>query len=1619
MGVNNAWAYTAHFSLMGDPVGNWNNDRDFMINTGTGTTDEWYIYAYVATNQYFALNNGSSQYGPSSNGKEIKQNTGGGQGSYNTNSWKFTGTSGIIKICCAESQNREWYPWVWVEESAPIIKFKHPWNGGSWSEQTATKQNDGTYTYDGKYGNNEGFNAGPSGKYKYNASQTTVEGSPATGDMCRFIWNPVGYVQGGAETKASGTFKIVKLCSLTYDGNGKTGGTVPSATNNQLYNTSITLSSNTLTKAGYTHTGWNTKADGTGAHYDKGASYTLTAVSTTLYAEWTPAKYTITYKDQGGSNFSGTHESGYPTTHTYGTATTLKTASKTGYTFEGWYKEPACTNKVTSLGATAYTANITLYAKWTLNATYSLNVVAGDGISQVAGSTDPVTLGSTYDIKATPKTGYTFSIWTANPAANATFGNATTANTTVTVKNGSVTVTASATENTHNVIVSYKCGDITIQDNTTSNVGEVNAQSITAPNIDGYTFREWTLGDGITNKSANTTTNPISITTKASGAYTLTATYEELPHVYFVNTARWTTINIHAWKDGGNGTTWPGTQLTTPVETINGFDVYKYILPEGTDYNKVIFNNISNSNGVQTADLNWENGKYYVYSANKWVDKNEVENILPKPVIYFKNNLGWKEVYVYFHQGEYWGDADNQGSGSSGLTEANGRVCKMEKVGETDIYKFDYSEKDFVPGNVISFTKDKQADYGNFHKTEATYRSDYNPNMELFVPQATPNETKNETKYYNKGIWMKYNSIESGYSIAGKFNDWKADPNPLLADGIGGYSFYTDVQLEAQTEYQFKILNINNDWFGKKSTNITSTTTSDIMLEVGSGDEYNVTITPQTSGTHTFTIDLIEGKLLLHVEYPVTSGDYRIVYAEKENGSTYSKFHVAQTVQKGDNTTKFVSAFVDTEKKPFVLLQKWNDGWITTEEKEINLKNFPNLKGNGVYNFWVSQTNGEATIHSQIDKYTGSYYIRTNCANGGWRKYLSTQDNAMTYSQKALNHGGYDYYYCKWIQHAGSNISYTIANDYSFSISDTLTTDDIVDLGILPASAYVRFTWNSQTNKLERAYIGESVAIEGKNLKDTIGTDKNVLIPSKLNDWQYQVEAQANANTNIQVVADYNSHEQYLKGTLGQPEKIISGTTTRDYLVRLTYDFRTNQLLSTLIDNNKISDSISINSIIISREHHNAAQSINITATGSINNIENATAVMTFEKGTLNNKSITETERALYWVSFPFPVKLSEVTGNGIYGEHWILEEYDGKARAENGCWAEDTYWKYIEDSTDKILYPHMGYVLALDLTKLGEESNVYDENGTFAIHFPSYSGALSQLTTAPLEGFSTIKFPEHKCTINRPTDDGDRTIKDSNWNIIGVPSFADVHDFTTQVGEDVNFYYQWNPADDTYSPQPAATFQTMHAYMVQFAGTIDWGAKTAVSPAAIAARKNAASKDQYTLRLVLQQEGKDQDQTFIRLLADGATNEFDMNVDLSKIINRGTNIYSLIGKEEAAANVLPIEESIIPIGVDIAETGTYTFAMPDGTDGITAILIDYETQTEHNLLTTEYTVDLNKGISNKRFALRVLPHHVATNIESLLDGNSNQNVQKFIINGQLFIKNNGHIYDIQGREVK
>ena len=127
--------------------------------------------------------------------------------------------------------------------------------------------------------------------------------------------------------------------------------------------------------------------------------------------------YTIKYKDKGGADFSGMQVNA-PTTHTFGTATTLKIPTKTGYAFGGWYTASDCASGAVgnatsaSLGATAYTADITLYALWTQK-TYTLSATTNpDGLGTVTISpTAPYHYLDEVTLTAPEVTGYTFSGW--------------------------------------------------------------------------------------------------------------------------------------------------------------------------------------------------------------------------------------------------------------------------------------------------------------------------------------------------------------------------------------------------------------------------------------------------------------------------------------------------------------------------------------------------------------------------------------------------------------------------------------------------------------------------------------------------------------------------------------------------------------------------------------------------------------------------------------------------------------------------------------------------------------------------------------------------------------------------------------------------------------------------------------------------------------------------------------------------------------------------------------------------------------------------------------------------------------------------------------------------------
>ncbi|NME73075.1 InlB B-repeat-containing protein, partial [Flammeovirga aprica] len=77
-----------------------------------------------------------------------------------------------------------------------------------------------------------------------------------------------------------------------------------------------------------------------------------------LYSKYSPIEYSITYESNAGLH---TNAGSYTIESS---DITFTSATKLGYTFEGWYSESEFTNEVTSITAGS-TGDVTLYAKFT------------------------------------------------------------------------------------------------------------------------------------------------------------------------------------------------------------------------------------------------------------------------------------------------------------------------------------------------------------------------------------------------------------------------------------------------------------------------------------------------------------------------------------------------------------------------------------------------------------------------------------------------------------------------------------------------------------------------------------------------------------------------------------------------------------------------------------------------------------------------------------------------------------------------------------------------------------------------------------------------------------------------------------------------------------------------------------------------------------------------------------------------------------------------------------------------------------------------------------------------------------------------------------------------------
>ncbi|HZK39844.1 MAG TPA: InlB B-repeat-containing protein [Clostridia bacterium] len=301
---------------------------------------------------------------------------------------------------------------VWVNEGEKPTPPDHTRQGYSlnrWSPAVfVAAHEDATYTaywsvhyYSVIYAGNG--NDGPStesSSHTYNQEKAlTLNEFTKTGYT--FIdWNTkqdgtgISYADGQIVKNLSATqgdnFKLyaqwaINSYNLTYDANGGTGGTGPTATG---YGT--TLTAPTVTREGYTFMGWNPEVVATMPAAD--------TVYKALWEEIVIATGTVTFDTGGGNAIAAiTGEVGT-------TVTEPADPTREGYTFNGW---------LPAMPAVIPAENVNCVAQWTLNE-YTITFDANDG---VGGEVQTVEHGTRPVAPEVTREGFTFIEWTAEIVA--------------------------------------------------------------------------------------------------------------------------------------------------------------------------------------------------------------------------------------------------------------------------------------------------------------------------------------------------------------------------------------------------------------------------------------------------------------------------------------------------------------------------------------------------------------------------------------------------------------------------------------------------------------------------------------------------------------------------------------------------------------------------------------------------------------------------------------------------------------------------------------------------------------------------------------------------------------------------------------------------------------------------------------------------------------------------------------------------------------------------------------------------------------------------------------------------------------------------------------------------
>ena len=304
----------------------------------------------------------------------------------------------------------------------------------------------------------------------------------------------------GASWTASGTLTLYAQwtpgqASLTYDGNGATGGKTDPQTGKT--DEKINVRDNGFTRDGYTFVTWNTQADCKGNAVKPNSEWTLRG-SSTLYACWAGNAQTLTYHGNGATGGNTAAQSGKTGDEL---TTNANGFTRDGYTFVRW--DTAKDGSGTAYGegkngVSQYVmkpAGNDLYAIWKAN---PATIQYRNDWPNTTGST-PDTTGNTGDTvtisqNSFDRPGYTFTGWSTSKRGDPSLqpGDKHT------LEPRTTTVWAQWKADPAHLVYNSNIGTVGSETKTVDGVVDQTVKTITNPfDRPGYTFSGWnTQADG-------------------------------------------------------------------------------------------------------------------------------------------------------------------------------------------------------------------------------------------------------------------------------------------------------------------------------------------------------------------------------------------------------------------------------------------------------------------------------------------------------------------------------------------------------------------------------------------------------------------------------------------------------------------------------------------------------------------------------------------------------------------------------------------------------------------------------------------------------------------------------------------------------------------------------------------------------------------------------------------------------------------------------------------------------------------------------------------------------------------------------------------------------------------